>query len=459
MFRSLLLMVLLGETSITEWAGRLKRDKVLKVIAGWDTGDTPGTGTFYLFMDRLQDGPYQKSCKHIHKPSSMNKGLHRRNLKEEKEKPEEDFDKNDSVTENLAKKLKSQEHIPRQEDLAKRLEDIFMLLAVIPSARAGLLGNLHKLQLVGDGSTFPSYANENGRPTCKCFEKGIKKCTCDRLYSDLDADWGWDSYHEIFFFGDRFYQYCYGANGHNLPLHVYIGPASESDMTLCLKSFDRMMKMFIENHFHVRIDGIGMDKGHDALGIYKYFLEKIIPVAIPLRGKKNPYEGEPRISEKGKPICKAGLEMRYHNYDKKKMRQCYCCPVKRPTRRDGIYQYVPHPEECPLGVLCEPDAKMAPIVSLGSKDNPRLYPMLTRDSDKYKEILKDRGSTERSNSFKKVAYPLEKAKCRSRAHRLIRLYLISIIEHRKVLCRVQNEGLNRAQILQKVLDSNGIQAI
>ena len=40
-----------------------------------------------------------------------------------------------------------------------------------------------------------------------------------------------------------------------------------------------------------------------------------------------------------------------------------------------------------------------------------------------------RSCCERSNSIKKVAYHLGERPCRSDAHYLVRLYLVSIIEH------------------------------
>ncbi|MEQ8189797.1 MAG: hypothetical protein ABRQ39_17650, partial [Candidatus Eremiobacterota bacterium] len=91
MLRSLLLMTLLNEASITGWVTQLKRQKILCILSGFTPGNPPGVATFYSFLDRLQDGPYEKPCKHVHKLSKLNKKRHRRNLKEEKKKPEEDF--------------------------------------------------------------------------------------------------------------------------------------------------------------------------------------------------------------------------------------------------------------------------------------------------------------------------------------------------------------------------------
>jgi hypothetical protein len=39
--------------SITKWVGKLKNDKVLSIICGFDPDDVPGVGTFYDFLNRF----------------------------------------------------------------------------------------------------------------------------------------------------------------------------------------------------------------------------------------------------------------------------------------------------------------------------------------------------------------------------------------------------------------------
>jgi len=87
--RSLIFMVMANETSITRWAKRLRSDEFLSVIAGWEPGKSPSVGTFYEFLRRLQDGPYQNKCPHIEKPSELDKGWHKRNFKKEEKKKKE----------------------------------------------------------------------------------------------------------------------------------------------------------------------------------------------------------------------------------------------------------------------------------------------------------------------------------------------------------------------------------
>jgi len=104
-----------------------------------------------------------------------------------------------------------------------------------------------------------------------------------------------------------------------------------------------------------------------------------------------------------------------------------------------------------LKVLCEPDTVLSPVVSVSIKHNPRIFTIIPRDSDRFKELYKERTATERSNSFKKFAYPLERARCKSSAHRIIRLYLISIIEHKKAIYKEETKGLTKEQILELIL--------
>lgn len=448
--KSLILMIFRGKTSITAWAEKLREDDKLSAIAGWEPGKSPSVGTFYNFLYKLADGPYKKSCEHIHKQSEQNSRMYLRNLKKEKEKPEEEQNKKDTVTEKLTSFLLAQSKAPRPDDLLKRLEDIFMELAIKPSAEKGLLKDLN-LDIAGDGSVIESGANPKGKPVCNCFKKGIKNCSHPRLYSDATARWGWDSYREKYIFGDRFYEHSYPGK-HNLPLHISIGPASENDMTLCLKDYDRMEKMLREHKLYINIKGIGYDAGHDAMGIYKYFQNKKISVAIPLNPRTScPYKQHYNFSSSGAPICKGGLAMRHQSYNKKRMRHIYNCPVKRPTHRDGKYFFVAHEKECPLGCLCSPDTKLGPVVHVSSKDNPRLFPSIPRASERYKELLRLRSGTERSNSYKKTAYHFDRAQIKSREQRLIRLYFIAIVQHWKAIYKEETKGLKKKQIIANAI--------
>ncbi|MBU0581276.1 hypothetical protein KKA39_00190 [Patescibacteria group bacterium] len=163
-----------------------------------------------------------------------------------------------------------------------------------------------------------------------------------------------------------------------------------------------------------------------------------------------------KLSPQGIPLCKAGKKMRRHYYDKEKMSTAYCCPVKRRAKRNGKYIYVTHQDECPLETLCELEATMAPVVYVSTKSNPRLYPVIPRGSKRYKELARERSGTERSNSFKKWSYSFEKTQLKSRARRLIWLYFLSVIEHKKAMFKEDAGILTEKEVLKLVFKKLGL---
>lgn len=439
MLRAMLLMIILRYSKITEFAKELAEKPKLAQIAGFEPNKTPATSTFYLFIDRIEDGNYQKPCEHVVKLSKYRHAKHRRNLRKEKANREEAkkqaLAQSDTVTEELKNKLLSRVDELRPGDYLYRLENLLMKLAVIPSAQRGLLGNIKKLIISGDGSALESGANCYGSPTCDCRQKGIYKCEHDRFYRDATANWGWDSYRECFYFGHTFYQHCVSSQGHDLPVHIIISQASETDFTLSLKSLDRFIKTSKDNGLDMSIYAASYDAGHDGLGNYSYLLAKNIKPVIAL----NPRQGQhpkptgtaEKISKEGIPLCEAGLKMRRHT--KTQERIYFNCPVKRPTHQGKarLHVFQSHVEECPLGVLCQPESKMGPIVYVRCSEDPRYYPDIARDSKEYKDVMAKRSGCERSNSAKKVVYKLGQRPCRSATHFLFRLYLVSILEHAK----------------------------
>jgi hypothetical protein len=439
MLRALLLMTLLRYTSIPRWAKELRAKPRLAIIAGFEPFETPAAGTFYLFIDRLEDGKYQKPCEHVIKQSKLRKGKHLRNLTSEKEQRHRDKEMNatiyDSATQKLRDDLNASEDQPRPDDLLKRLEDILVSCAAIPSAKRGLLGDTNAITVSGDGSPLPTGASPHGKPSCNCRNNDIYDCDCPRYYSDNTADWGYDSYRECYYFGHTFYQHVVSANGHDLPLHITISRASETDFTLSMKSMDRLTKALKEHGLNWKIQNAVYDAGHDATGIYEYLMEDKITPIIALNSRSGTYPSPTgnaeKVDENGIPLCPAGMLMRRHAHSKQKHRIIYNCPVKRPSHRDGEHVWIAHTDECPHKALCQPHSKMGPVVYVKTTDDPRLYPPIPRASPRYKKLMNLRSGCERSNSRKKEVYSLGDRPCRSDTHFLVRLYLVSIIEHAK----------------------------
>jgi hypothetical protein len=257
----------------------------------------------------------------------------------------------DSVTKKLKDDLIASKDQYRPDDLLKKLEDIFIQCAIIPSAERGLLGDTNTIIVSGDGSPLPTGASPNGKPSCKCREEGIYNCDCARYYSDSTADWGYDSYRECYYFGHTYYQHVVSTNGHDLPLHVSISRASETDFTLSMKDMDRLRKALREHGLEWKIDNAVYDAGHDATGIYEYLMEDEITPIIALNPRSGAYPSPTgnaeKVNENGVPLCPAGMLMRRHAYNKQKHRIIYNCPVKRPSHRDGEHVWIAHTDECP----------------------------------------------------------------------------------------------------------------
>jgi hypothetical protein len=350
-------MSLLRETSITRFAADLRRKPRLATLAGFAPGRTPCVGSLYLFIDRLENGPFQSRCAHRVLNAELRHGKHLRNLQQEKADKEARrkaiLEQCDSITRALKSELLADDEQPRPEGLLKRLEDALFTTAVIPSARRGLLGDLSHLKLCGDGSALVSGACPQGNPSCRCRKEGIYDCKCPRFYRDRTADWGWDSYREVFYFGHTFYQHVVNSAGHDLPVHVLIARASESDFTLSLKSLDRFLKGCREHELTLSIYAAIQDAGHDSHGNYEYLLAKKIHPVIALNRRQGqhprPSGNAERVNDDGIPVCPAGLAMRRHSATPNH-RIVFNCPVKRPTHESGKTTWKSYVAECPQKV-------------------------------------------------------------------------------------------------------------
>src|SRR5438105_9327153 len=62
MLRALLLMTMLRFSSIPKFGLQLRRKPRLATMAGFPPDQVPAVGTFYLFIGRLENGPYQPKC-------------------------------------------------------------------------------------------------------------------------------------------------------------------------------------------------------------------------------------------------------------------------------------------------------------------------------------------------------------------------------------------------------------
>ena len=208
---------------------------------------------------------------------------------------------------------------------------------------------------------------------------------------------------------------------------------NESDFTLSLTAFDRLLKAARENSIGLGISYFMGDGHHDSYAHYRYFSEKGVVPVIPLSGNSGKSHPHPdgrediRLAADGTPLCPGGKPMRHQVFDRRKNTHIFACPVKRGTHRDGKYIYVTHEDECPLKKDCAPDSSPGPFVRIKADDDPRLFPPVPSNTPKFKALMKQRSASERCN-FLYDACNIE-GSSRTHARGLIRLTLAGVVQH------------------------------
>ncbi|HJO96239.1 MAG TPA: hypothetical protein QF753_22805 [Victivallales bacterium] len=454
MFRSLILMLLLGKPSYNKWVAQLKGHPELRILSGFFRPETPsellsvlegeqrrelpfelaamldcpGVGTFYDFASRLQNGPYQKPCEHLVRPSERFKGSRgrfRRDLPEEKQirnelQQQQLAEKNERKVQQMVRVAMSRAEDKLPEDFLHRIEELLMLCAVVPSARDGLLGDLSKLAVSGDGSGVATQASGRGKRMCNCREQQVYDCDCSKTYSDPEATWGWDSYRKKNFFGHRLHLMQLIVDGVDLPLHLMIEAGHVADVVMGVTSLERLHKLLRQHLPEARLEFLLYDKGYDAEHFYRYINKLGGKALIPMveRGKTPVDENNIPRDKNGIPLCPGKIPMKRMGCNYQRGHTRYCCPVKYIGREKRTEL-----ERCPLGVLCEPDSKMGPLVYLSFDENPRLNTAIPRGSESFKELYKQRSSPERFYST------LASAGLKSRPYRRQHLYLLGALCH------------------------------
>lgn len=196
-FRSFILMMDQNMTSITKWIDLLAHDSCLATMIGCTTDDIPSLGAHYDFINRLwlrkQERyeskklyPYNKNHSKSKKPKNNTKLPNKRS----------------GVTKRIKNYfLNGRSFASRYERL---LQEIFTLIAVEPSLELGLIST-DNLTLAGDGTALHCHSNRYGSKVCKCRENGIYNCKCDRRFPDPDANIGWDSDLNQWYYGYTLY--------------------------------------------------------------------------------------------------------------------------------------------------------------------------------------------------------------------------------------------------------------
>lgn len=400
--RALIVMLDCNIHDITNYVERLKASPVLAAICGFE-GKTPGVGTFYDMLNRLWlfDAPQ----KIIRIPKSKKR---KRPKSGDKLAP-----RHPGVVKKLVDKVLQGRVITHRPERVLQL--ILKECAVKPSSKLGLLGDPDNLAIAGDGAPLLTGASPYGKRLCNCHSQGIYRCTCKRSFTDPNANWGWDSYHEQWFYGHTLYSITSANSPNDLPLLLRLVQGSRHDSVTFVFAWAELLSLYPEFKFTKAL----LDSAHDVYDIYRLLAasqtEPLIDLNKRAKGKKN--SPVPlAVNENGVPLCPCGLPMLNWGFNQKRCRIKWRCPHFKDRSK------------CPKNQECSP-SKYGRVVYTKPVWDPRLFTATPRGSRAWKKAYARRTSVERSLKRILVDYKIENANVRSKKHWFWRATLAAINQH------------------------------
>lgn len=403
LLRALVVMSHLRVHSITSFVKLLKTSPVLAAICGFEN-NIPGTGTFYDFMARLWLAFAPQKA--IRFPKFKDRKRPKSGAKLAPKHP-------GIVKKLVVNALKGRLLLKKRPELI--LQRILKECAVIPSSKLGLLGDLDNLAVAGDGAPLLTGASPYGKKLCDCHSKGIYRCKCKRSFTDPDANWGWDSYHEQWFYGHTLYSITSANSPNDLPLFLRFVQGSRHDSVSFVFSWVELLTLYPEFKFSKAL----LDSAHDVYDIYRLLHSNDTEPFIDLneRNKGNlTFSGPISVNENGVPVCPAGLPMLNWGFDRNRCRIKWRCPCYKDKGK------------CPKQHECSP-SKYGRVVYTKPEWDLRLFTPTPRGSDAWKETYARRTTVERTFKRILVDYKIEDAKCRSKKCWFWRATLAAINQH------------------------------
>jgi hypothetical protein len=431
--RSLYASSLLGVPGVNAWVKELKCSERLRVLIGVQPppegsrrGKAPSVDAHYTLMHRLHDGPLRERPDLV--PPSVLERQRSTSVRARQLPPVPELAQETATsdkTARLVEKLRAGRDQSNPDDLHQRLQLLHLVVAVRPSASRGLLGDTAALVVASDGTALVTDANGRGRRVCTC--KKTARCACPRVYADPDASWGYDSYREVYFFGHHLYELTVSSRGFDLPLSLSLSSGNETDHTAGPRAWDRWLKTMGAHCPTWSVTVAVQDAGHDSLANHTFLGEYGIKPVIPLAtAAPRVHEARPdlTLSERGVPLCEAGLEMSPRGSARPGC-PLFVCPVKAGKRAACPKT----PEGAETSWYCDPDSKFGPTATTKVADDARIFPLIPRNSPSYSRHYGLRSGCERSFATKKDVYDLEGCKHRRASFWLIRAYGIAMLQH------------------------------
>ena len=402
LFRALVVMLHSKIQDPTKFVAQLRSSPVLAAICGFE-GSTPGVGTFYDLLARLwlADAP-QKA---IQTPKSKGR---KRPKSGEKLKP-----KHPSIVKKLVDKALQGRVIEKRPE--RILQTILKECAVIPSSKLGLLGNSDNLAVSGDGAPLLTGASSRGKKLCKCHEEGIYHCQCERSYTDPTANWGWDSYHEQWFYGHTLYSITSADSPNDLPLMLRLVQGSRHDSVTFVFAWVELLKLYPKFTFSKAL----LDSAHDVYDIYRLLKANNTEAFIDLNNRSKghtTYSGPLTISDDGVPTCIANLPMLNWGFNNDRCRIKWRCPHYKDK------------SQCSKSQECSP-SKYGRVVYTKPEWDLRLFTPAPRGSKAWRSVYARRTTVERTFKRILVDHKIENARCRSKKRWFWQASLAAVNQH------------------------------
>ena len=399
--RSLVLMAHFRCFSPKKWVKKLRNDKLLALLSGFNPDDIPSFSSFYDFFNRF----YCSST--LHRTDYILESKHFSYDKKNKPKNHSklvNFTPDD--THSLYQLyLKNIDHTEQLEE--RPLLYLFNMLGVEFSFTHHLLDN--HIIISGDGSASKTHSNPYG----------TKIDDNHNRYSDIDADFGWDSDLERFYFGYTSFNISCIHHKYNidLPLFLTLAKASRHDALTSMSA----LSQFKSINTSLSISHYCLDSASDNYSTHKLaYSFGIIPI-IDINKRNtgnNVYEPYKDISENGRPICMGGYETVRDGFDRKRYRHKFRCPF---AQRIGE-------NPCPCKDKCS-NSPYGRVFHIKSDTDIKLFGPVPYKSEQWKLIYKDRTCTERINTRILNDYKFTDCRMHGRKRNFFMLVMIGINIH------------------------------
>lgn len=421
LLRSLILFVLLfnktpARTSLSAWVKDVLPASIsLIILVGCTCAEElPPLGSYYDFMDRFWNAPVDAYSRTSLLPAGKNGSKPKKLIGADGKLLEPD-DPLTVTTRDIVNDIMN--GTPASENPEAALQNIFSILAVLPSVRLGLI-DAENLTLSGDGTAVVSHSSPYGRHLSSCSKSCPYRNGCGRHYSDPDAAWGWDSDNKTWFFGHTLYMLCSRNNSLKveLPLLMKFTNARRHDSKNFLYAIDN----FGRHLYGLSPKNICLDSAHDNIPTYELLEHWDINALVDINGRAKSSEYAPAditFDKTGHPLCPAGHKMCPWGNDPIKDAHKYRCPLKC-----GRIDSCPHAEQCSPG-------NYGRTVYIKNHGDLRFHPRIPRDSEEYKQIYSERTACERVNDRVLNDYCLQHLKIRGREHFSFWTMLIGICIH------------------------------